>query len=355
MGVTENKSGIVQTVTGAIPTEALGVTLTHEHVISDASPFFDPTSASGLGDAKVDITNLARLRHDPFGCKDNLRVTDQEVAIEELSRFAAAGGRTIIDATPIGLGRDVVALRRISEETGVNIVAGAGYYVNDVRPPDFAALTVDDITKVILRDLKDGVPGTSIQSGVIGEIGITNGTAEISGEEEKLLRAAARAQARAHVPLLIHLTDPLGHEVLDVVEEEGGSVSATVLCHRQTRHDRVYYAELADRGVRLGYDTFGIDWYFARMNVQSPSDDIQTRMVAEMIEAGYARHLLLSSDVFVKMQLVRFGGPGYHHVIDNIIPRLRRLGVGDDVLDMLMVANARTLFENALPERVSSL
>ena len=43
----------------------------------------------------------------------------------------------------------------------------------------------------------------------------------------KSLRGAARAQARTGLPLMVHLPGwfRLGHEVLDIVEEEGGDLA----------------------------------------------------------------------------------------------------------------------------------
>ncbi|MGH2834559.1 MAG: hypothetical protein ACRDK2_17445 [Solirubrobacteraceae bacterium] len=88
-----------------------------------------------------------------------------------------------------------------------------------------------------------------------------------------------------------------------------------------TQRDVDYQMRLAGRGARLGYDLFGIDWYFPEAPqteaFQSPSDEQMARAVAGLVEAGVADQLLLSCDTFSKMQLVRYGGCGYAHVIST--------------------------------------
>jgi len=65
------------------------------------------------------------------------------------------------------------------------------------------------------------------------------------------------------------------------------------------------------------------------------------------VEAGFAGQLLLSSDIFLKSLLRKNGGPGYGHIVQYFLPRLRRLGIGDDVVDQLVVSNPKAVFDNA--------
>lgn len=341
-------SGTVETVTGPVRLDELGVTLTHEHVIGDFSAWRNPVPDPSIAHRKVTMSLLGRLRHDPFACWDNLLLRDEELAARELQLLAASGGQTILDPTCIGIGRDVEALQRVSRASGVRIVAGCGYYVSHARPPSVAAMSVEEIDAAITRDVTVGVDGTGIRSGFVGEIGITDGSTELSAADERVLRGAVRAHARTGVPLMVHLVDPLGDVVLDIVESEGGSLAGTVLCHMaHTRHDVEYQRRLAARGVRLGYDHFGIDWWFPEAGYQMPSDAEQVSAVMRLLEAGFADQLLLSGDVFLKMQLVEYGGNGYAHVIEHIVPRLLRRGVSEDLVQRLLVGNVRALFANA--------
>ena len=131
-------SGKVQTVLGTVDPSTLGMTSTHEHVLIDFVCMYVPPKEPGsshLGMEKVALVNLGWVRYDPFRSKDNLELLDEKMAIYEIGLFKAAGGGTIVDATTIGIGRNPLALVKVAEATGVNIVMGAGYYVDMVHPP----------------------------------------------------------------------------------------------------------------------------------------------------------------------------------------------------------------------------
>jgi phosphotriesterase-related protein len=76
------------------------------------------------------------ILYDAFGNLDNTMILDEQEAIDEVMLFRRAGGFTIVDTTTLGLGRDPLALRRISPATGLNISMGAGYYVEMSHPKD---------------------------------------------------------------------------------------------------------------------------------------------------------------------------------------------------------------------------
>ena len=111
------------------------------------------------------------MSFDPYAVKDNLVLDDICLAEEELKRFKRAGGNTIVDATLSGIGRDPEALGSISHGTGLNIVMGCGYYTADNHPPTLATKSAADIRDEMIDDLREGVEGTRIRAGVIGEIG----------------------------------------------------------------------------------------------------------------------------------------------------------------------------------------
>lgn len=344
----ENRNSTVQTVAGPVLSSEIGITLTHDHVIANFTAWLDPSSTRNMVERQVVPELIGALRHDPFGCRHNLVLDDEELAIREVSRFKELGGKTILDPTCIGIGRDPLAQRRISKASGINIVAGTGYYVRHGRPAGVDDMSAEQVADVIVRDVTVGIDDTGIRSGFIGEIGITDNSETVTKEDETVLRGAARAQARTGVPLSIHLCDPLGDRVLDIVEEEGGHLDGTLLCHmNHTQDDHMYQVRLAKRGVRLGYDNIGIDWYFPGTDFQCPSDEEQARAIVRLLDAGFADQILLSSDVFIKMQLQHYGGFGYAHVLENFLPRLRRHGVDEHTLEAIMVANPRNLFDNA--------
>jgi phosphotriesterase-related protein len=288
---------------------------------------------------------LGRLRGDPFLSQDNCRLDDVGAAIAEASRFTAAGGRTIVEQTCAGIGRDPRGLVRIAEGTGLNIVMGCGFYLEASHPAGVRAMSAEAVAEHIEREIRDGVDG--VRPGIIGEIGVS---AAFTAEEEKVLRGAARAQARTGLPLSVHLPgwERHGHRVLDVTAEEGADPHATVLCHMNPSHDDVgYQHSLAERGAWLEYDMVGLEFYFADQDAQSPSDEENAHAIAALLQAGYGDQLLLSGDVFIKTMLVRYGGYGYDHLLTSFAARLFRHGVSPVDVDRLLVHNPAAVFAAA--------
>lgn len=338
---------MVESVLGPLGANDLGIVLMHEHLLLDARPSFqEPKEASRKHLAFQPVTPelLHVLRQDPYCNLDNCALLDENVASEEVARFRDAGGLTIVDATCRGIGRDPLALQRIARRTGLNVIMGTGYYLERTHPSHVASATIDELTAIMVRDLRDGDEVTGVRAGYIGEIG-TGPT--FTQQERKVLAAAARAQAETGVALSVHLHGWArhGHAVLDVIEENGGDLTRTILDHMNpSGEDVAYQTSLADRGAWLEYDMIGLDYYFAGDDAQAPSDEENARAILGLIERGYVDHVLLSHDVFLKMMLVRYGGNGYAYILEHFIPRLSRHGVTDDQVSTLIRRNpARVL------------
>ena len=342
------RSGQVMTVLGPIAPADLGPTLMHEHILNDCRCWWHPPrepERQHLADSPVRIEILSELRQDPFVNRHNIALDDEPLAIEELNQFARAGGRPIVDPTCRGIGRDPEALARISRATGLHIVMGAGYYLQSSHPPQVSRLSADDIAAEIVAEATTGVAGTGIRIGLIGEIGVSS---DFTPHERKSLAGAARAQALTGLPLMVHLPGwfRLGHDVLDIAEENGADLAHTVLCHLNPAHaDFDYQATLARRGAFLEFDMIGMDFFYADQQVQCPSDDEVARAIVRLIDAGLADRILLSHDIFLKMMLSRYGGNGYAFVTRHFLPRLARHGVDDAILTRLMTTNPRSVFD----------
>ncbi len=341
---------MVTTVRGPVAAADLGICLTHEHVLNDVTSWWHPTSSIGLdpeafAHKKVGIEDVWDLKHDPFGNLDNCRLDDLELAIEEVARFAALGGRTLVDATGLGTGRNLAALRSVSEQTGVNIIAGTGFYLEASHPSFVATSTADQLAELIITDIRVGEAG--IRPGIIGEIGVSD---RFTAEERKSLVAACLAQRETGLPMQIHLPGwfRLGHEVLDLVEAQGVDPRSVVLCHMNpSGADRAYQRGLIGRGAWVQYDMIGSELFYADQGVQCTSDEEDAQHVAELVDAGVGQRVLLSSDIFLKSLLRRYGGPGYGHVLQYFVPRLRRYGLDAEAIQQLLVHNPRSLFEHS--------
>jgi len=340
-------SGKVMTVLGPIAAADLGPTLMHEHLLNDCRCWWHRPAAperAYLAHGEVHAAILGELRMDPFVNLDNCALDDEAVAIEELKPAAALGARTLVDPTCRGIGRNPAALVRIAAATRLNIVMGAGYYLESSHPPGVAGMSANEIADEIVREAIDGVEGGGTKIGLIGEIGVSS---DFTSNEEKSLRGAVRAQRRTRLPLMVHLPGwfRLAHRVLDIVEEEGGDVAHTVLCHMNpSGADQKYQTSLAERGAFLEYDMIGMDFWYADQQVQSPADEENAAAIKRLIGAGFLDRILLSQDVFLKMMLTRYGGFGYAYVQRHFLPRLRRHGVTAAQCAALVTDNPRAVF-----------
>ncbi len=342
-------AGQAQTVLGPIPGDAMGVTLPHEHLLIDfAVMFSEPPAASdkGLARAPVTMENLGWVRQNFNANLDNLQLLDERTAEDEIRLFRRAGGQTVVDPTNRSLARDPEALARIARATGLNIVMGAGYYVGAAHPPDMPRRTVDDLASEIVGEVTVGVGDTGIRAGLIGEIGCTW---PWSDDERKVVRAAVIAQRATGAPLMIHpgRNERAPMEIAEFVDKEGGDLRRTVMCHiDRTIADVRQVVDLAQTGIWLEYDLFGLEtsYYPYNPSFDMPNDGGRMAHVLALIAAGHLDQVLMSHDIAYKTSLTRYGGYGYHHLLVNVVPRLRRKGVDDAALRRLLVDNPRRAF-----------
>jgi phosphotriesterase-related protein len=350
-----DRVGRVQTVRGLVDPADLGPVMTHEHLLLDIRCLLQPAPASlgeGFADRPVTPDIRADLVHNPITNLDELLLDDEAVANEEVARFKAAGGGTIVDTTPIWVGRDPLALRRISENTGVHVTMGTGWYCYLCHPPEVVAWSEEALADLMVSELLDGVGDTGVRAGHIGEIGC-----EIPTDLElKVLRAAARAQARTGAMLSIHQVHRPGdaetlHRLLDVVKDAGGSVRRTVLGHMdRTGAEPDLQEDLLARGVTIEYDLFGYEQSHSNWEREPPSDRQRILDFKRLIGAGFRDQLVASQDICFKTMQVRYGGWGYAHILRRVVPGMHSLGLSNDDVDAILVRNPARLLAYAARE-----
>jgi len=343
------------TVLGPIEPDRVGVTLMHEHVFVDIrdTTFLPPEEASlkQYEFAEVDLSFLWLLRRRPFSlCRDNCVLGDEGTAVRELEHFVREGGSTLVDCTMPGIGRDPSALRRIARATGLQIIQGTGAYVERAHPAWVESESVDQLAARFADEITTGIGDTGVRAGLIGEIG-TSGVArgsrakvgDFTPAEEKVLRAAGRASLATGAAVSVHL-DPRGQgafAVCDVLIEEGVSPDRIVMCHMDANPDLDYHRAIAERGVYVEYDHFGREYYAGHFNKPYTSDACRIEILAAMLEAGYESQLLLSQDICAKIDLRSYGGVGYAHIVGELLPDLRRAGVSERQLHLMLTENPR--------------
>ncbi len=312
----------VMSVTGPVSASDLGVILPHEHVFAD----------------------LVREY------RGNGLLNDEHLARAELEGFRAAGGSTLVDLTLDEIGRDPAALRRAAEATGVTIVMGCGHYRDPYLNRDwFDRHTVDEIAEEIVRDIEEGVRGTGVRAGIIGEIGADR--AYISAAEERSFRAAARAHLRTGLTVSTHAARwPVGTEQLRLLGEEGVDSRRVIIGHADTVPVPEYHLALARQGCYVSFDSIGTGTpYDLRRAVD---------YVLALARAGFLAQVLLSHDVFLRGHLRADGGCGYGFLLTEFMPMLTAAGLDEQEAASLVTANPRAALTGeaaALPNRGNNL
>jgi phosphotriesterase-related protein len=274
-------------------------------------------------------------------------MTDRALAVKELQRFVAQGGKSIIETSADGNGRDPEGLAEISRTTGLNIIMGTGYYLDASQPAENDAKSEHDIAQEIIRDITEGARGTKVRSGIIGEIGVGS---SFTAREKKSLAAACVAQRETHLPMQVHMPAwfRYGDEVLDFCAARGVPMESIVLCHSNPSGDDYdYQSRLINRGAYIQYDMIGMEVFYADQQAQCPSGDDDARNIARLVANGHGARVLMSQDIFLKTLLRTYGGPGYGHLIEFFLPRLERHGLPLERSLELMTDNPRRLFEEA--------
>lgn len=342
----------VQTVMGKIEKEDLGIVTPHEHIFLDLTSFFEEHPVRGCpnpSEDKVTMERLGVLRRDPYALKDNLILDDFDLQTKEIAAFRAAGGSTVVDATMDGIGRDVRKLQAVSQKTGLNIVVGTGFYVGETHPAQLADMSEDEIAAIMLRELKEGIQGTDIRAGFIGEIGISE---IFDDKERKVLRAAAIAQKETGVGLEVHINPwtTNGLEASDILLERGVDPQKICICHSDVEDDKAYIDELLNRGLFIEFDNFGKE-YFVDADVRRSgygcfvSDLERVRLLKTLIDEGRLHQLLLSCDLCLKNLLTAYGGWGYDHVLTNIVPMMKEVGITEREIDVMLRDNPARFFD----------
>ena len=338
----------IMTVNGIVRKEDLGITTPHEHALIDISIqyFGDRTPGSVGWDAKVAPEYYDALMINCYELRDNLRLDDHDLAIREVSLFAKAGGKTFVDVTIDGIGRDVRFLQRLAQETGMNVVTCCGYYTQDAHPEWVKTKSVGEIADVMVKELTEGIDGTGIKAGIIGEIG--TGT-EVHPEEIRVLKAAAIAHQKTGAPIMVHLSPWAQHGmfVLDLLEAEGVTPENVCLCHTDILLDTEDMKRIMDRGAYLEFDNFGKEYPVPCAYGRFPTDAERMEVFYRLIDAGCIDRLLVSCDICLKKLLVAHEGPGYAHFLTKIAGMIREhYENAEEILHTLLVTNPANYLDN---------
>lgn len=316
---------VIQTVRGPISPEQFGVCLPHEHVWCDQNLAPRP-ELFGLTRSTASYMKLSHVDH----------------MVDELSAYRTAGGSSIVEVTCDGWGRDLEMLARLSEASGVHIVATAGFYIEPCMPSFVADWTVERLADHLVREIDEGVGDTGRRCGVLKS---AVHRARVEGLELKGLLAVASAQRRTGVAITSHTTGGRRGEVpggtvgvhqLEILKAEGVDPSRFIVGHVDERPDIDVLSALAEEGCYIQFDVIGKEHWLL--------DQTRAELIRALIERGYLSSLLMSHDRNRDHEMRYGGGTGYVHLFDDFLPRLSALGVPPAAVRQMMIANPARAF-----------
>ena len=344
-----------------VDSDRLGVVLPHEQSFWTPLGLYPQyrlqEQAKTLAHEPVSIENLWWLRAHRTDSLDNLRLVDHDLARDEVRLFKNYGGGSIVDVTVEGLSPNPEALKKLSVETGLNIIAAAGYYEAQTHPPQVSSLTVEELANQIKMNIKAGFNDTGIKAGII-KVALTHKPGTIEINEERILRAACIAQRETGAPMSIHPPRMLDREhptswwaieLIKLLREKGVDLNKVIFCHMDTT---VYekpedIRRIAESGSYVEFDSWGAEWPYGVDSYGEtgpfPSDHQRIVMVKELVKNGCLHRLLFSHDIWIKLLLTKYGGYGYAHILRDIVPWLRREGLTQEDINTILIKNPQRL------------
>ncbi|KTS06101.1 phosphotriesterase family protein [Microbacterium testaceum] len=300
-------SGFARSVTGDLAPEELGNVDYHEHL----------------------------FQVSPLLPGDDL--DDEAASAEETRQFAASGFKTLVDATPLGLGRRPAAARRIAEATGVTVVLTTGLHRREHYAEDHPLLSadVDALATAFADDLLLGAaePGQARDPAVrAGVLKAGMGYWRLDAIARRSIEAIGRAHAATGAPVMVHLEHgTAAFEALEALADVGVRADRVALAHVDRNPDPGLHAELAATGAFLGYD--------GPARAREHPDSVILSCLIATAAAGGGDRILLGGDVARRTRYIAYGGmPGLRYLGDRFVPRLRAEG-GDDLADAVLRRN----------------
>lgn len=310
----------VRTVTGDVDASQLGVTYAHEHVL---------------------ITGGMQVYLD----KDFL-LNDPARAAADLRDFKAAGGSSLVDMIPCGLGRDPDGLAALSRDTGVQIIAATGFHTERYYDTNhwLYQYPVEQIAELFRAEIEEGMDQWGYRGPLVrrstakaGVLKVATGYYSWNNNTDRWFEAAAMAHALTGVPISSHTENGvLGEKQVEALTSRGVPPSSIIIGHIDKNVDPYVHRELAAMGVFLEYDSP------ARLKYGPDADAVS--LIRAAAEGGWADHILLGMDLARRSYYRSYGGgPGITYLLDQFIPRLRAEGLGE-VVKQIMIENPARAF-----------
>jgi predicted metal-dependent phosphotriesterase family hydrolase len=297
----------VHAVTGLIDAQEIQKTMIHEHLVSDTS---------GTKDDKDAILEY----------NEGLR--------GELEKVKQAGCNTIVEVSNIGMGRTIKDLYDIAMNHQLIIIASTGFYKESFYPSYVFEQSAEQLSEIFIKDITEGIDGTTIKAGLIAEIG--SSFKEITKAEHKVFHASILAHKVTGAPITTHCElGTMGAEQLALFDKQGVDPGCISYGHQDLNLNIEEQRLLLKSGSFIQFDTFGKNRY--RL------DDDRANNLVQLLEDGFEDQIMLSVDISRNAYLNNHGGHGYHHLFTYCVPLLKEKGVNEAVLNKMLVDNPRKL------------
>jgi phosphotriesterase-related protein len=315
----------------------------HEHLLWDIrTPAMRADPDQG---PELCLCNYFACNYGTRKSPNNLVFVDPDLASEEVGLMRRAGGRSIVELTVGGLDPDPKGLEKIAEASDTHIIMGCGHYVDDYQADDNRERTADEFARQMIDDITLGAWGTDIRAGIIGEIGCQSPWTDL---EKRVMAGAIVAQRETGAAINVH---PGRHhdqpqEVAEFVHASGGDVSRLVISHiDRTIFDDATLFRLADTGAVIELDLFGQEqsYYGLNLAIDLPNDAERLRWIRRLIDRGHLEQIVISHDICYRSRLNCFGGHGYGHIFENVLPLMRRRGFTEAEIACITVGTPKRL------------
>lgn len=309
------KSSWIQSVKGPVAVEDLGLILPHEHLFTDLRGPNVPDYAQGDPDAVA------------------------QVMAPYLAAAEAAGVTALVECSTVGVGRNMFVLQRLAKSTTIHIVAPTGVYREAYIPPGLKDMSAEDLAQIWVRELTEGLEGTAVKAGFIKIAMSDDGPTDL---ERRNLEAAALASRLTGAAVASHtISGAISRQEMDILEAHGLDLGRFIWVHANIESDHAFHLEAARRGAYVEFDAIGASW-------SSPAALLD--FTVALIEAGYAKNILLSHDAGWYDPSQPDGQPeedgirGYTALVDEFIPALRARGVEQDLIHLITAINPANAF-----------
>ncbi len=324
-------SKMVNTSTGPVSPDSLGQTYMHEHIM-----FAFPGFSGDFTIAPLNWDNAVK------SCVDTIKPLSEKYQL-----------KTIVDATPNDCGRNVLFCKAVSEATGVNIIPVTGYYSESTgaasyfKIRSFAVDISSEVYQMMKAEVTQGIEGTGIKAGLIK---CASSSGVITDYEKSFFKAAAKVSAEEGIPIITHTTaGTMGPEQAELLIANGADPKHISIGHMGDSTDIKYHLDVLSQGVYISIDRLGL-----QVLENCPMDSSRELMIAALCAAGYADRIMLGHDVIVKWlgrdnptpeAIQPFMKNSYlGHIHDNIVPDLKKLGITDEQIHLMLVENPRRFF-----------